>query len=201
MTDKLKIAIYGKKNSGKNTTCRYIGKSLKTNLKANKKYSYLSAKNLAFADPIKEMILTMFPKANKYDLFASSSRRDNIIPDAFKDGIPLTYRQALIDIGTLAREYNPLVWVNNLENRLTQYGYRNLITVSDLRFPEEFDFLRRENFIIVKLVRDSVEKSSDKTETALDLYKDNKFDFVLDNSQNINFLKMQIDDMVRKISP
>src|SRR5208283_2965011 len=113
-----KIAISGKANTGKNTlanllqdeTCKrddkvYIAKHGIVGLKN------FYAKTMAFADPIKEIVMVMFPNANKECLYGPSKGRAELIPGAFKNGEPVTYRQALFDIGTeLGRGYNDKIW-------------------------------------------------------------------------------------------
>lgn len=192
-----KIAICGKKRVGKNTLSTILA-----NLISIKYHSEATAKIMAFADPIKEMILQMFPKANKNCLFGSSELREEIIPDAIdQNGNPLTYRQALIDIGTLGRKYNPNMWVNVFHNRIQTMNDNyffpiKLIICSDLRFPEEFEFLKKHNFCLVKLRRKDTLLSDNPTETAQDGISLDLFDIVVDNDKSIDDLTIEAKKII-----
>ena len=152
-----KIAISGKANSGKNTTASIILEELF--IANNKKIRH---EIMAFADPIKEIILTMFPGAREEYLFGESSLRSEKIPGAKnKLGEPLTYRQALIDIGTMAREYNSSIWVDCFDKRVRELLEKEshilpdnlktgMIVVTDLRFQEEMDYLRNKGYFLIK---------------------------------------------------
>jgi hypothetical protein len=195
-----KIAISGKANSGKNTLSKLLA-----NLICENKRQY---KIMAFADPIKEMVLQMFPGADRKCLFGSSKLRNEIIPNALdKDNKPLTYRQALIDLGTLGREYNKNIWVNALDKRITSLAYgvasnnegyitRKLIIIADLRFIEEYDYLQDKNFFLIRIKRDSDVVIDSPTETNQDQITDDQFDYVVDNNKSLNDLKKEAKHIV-----
>src|ERR1700744_2596093 len=107
----IKISICGKMNSGKNTIANLLSGYIEN----------YEGKIIAFADPIKEIIMTMFPWADRDCLYGSSDKRKSVIPNAFdNNGNPLTYRQSLNDIGTKGREYNPNHWIDVFDFRLNQ---------------------------------------------------------------------------------
>jgi len=179
-----KIAICGKQNTGKNTLANLLG-----NLIAYK--SKRDTEIIAFADPIKEMIMKMFPLAESKCLWGPSGWRSNIIPNATdKKGNPLTYRQALIDIGSLGRQYNPDTWIYTFDAR-TQNLQKELLVCPDVRFVNEYEYLKKNDFLVVKIVRDTISKSTDATETAQDQIKDEQFDYILNNNSTINDFEKQ----------
>lgn len=195
-----KIAICGKANSGKNTTANIILEEL--SLLNNKT---INAKMIAFADPIKEIILTMFPSARKEFLYGASSFRSEAIPNALnKIGEPLTYRQALIDIGTMARGYNSSIWVDCFneklfklkenEARLPDDLKTQAIIVTDLRFPEEFKYLKNNNYFLIKLNRKDHSIISHESETAQDNF--DNFNSIIDNNGTLFDLRDQIKDKI-----
>lgn len=193
----LKIAILGKANTGKNTTAKII-----KNIYANKLQKRINTKIIAFADPIKEIILTMFPEANKDCLYGSSKLRSSIIDHKYLDFDlnPLTYRQALIDVGTkLGRTYNSNLWINNFDNRLKTIYYPkkpDLIVVSDTRFENEIDYLKDNDFYIVKLLRNSNVIINHSTETDQDKISLNKINYIIDNNKDFKHLKTQIKAII-----
>lgn len=187
-----KVAICGKKNVGKNTLSHIIGRAVCFDG---------TYELMAFADNIKEMIMLMFPMADRECLFGSSELRERVIPNALdQNGQPLTYRQALIDIGTLGRKYNPNIWVNAFNNNIKQINEEivstELIICSDLRFLEEFDYLKKHDFLIIKLIRNTGLYSTNITETTQDAIKNEQFDFILDNNGTIQDLETQAQKIV-----
>ena len=196
-----KIAICGKKNVGKNTLSQLICQEMEHRRRFDSEIFLYDI--LAFADPIKEMILLMFPQAKRECLFGSSELRENIIPDALnQDGKPLTYRQALIDLGTLGRKYNPCIWVQTFEDRVKKIrsGYStDLIICSDLRFMEELEYLKANNFTLIKLLRHSVSKLDNATETVQDGIPNSQFNFIVENNGTIEDLQHKAFEIVSSL--
>jgi hypothetical protein len=191
---KYKIALVGKANSGKNTVANILGSNL----------SQYDRRNLsiAFADPIKDIILMMFPEAEKEYLFGPSHLRSNIIPNAYKNNKPLTYRQCLIDIGELARSYNPNIWINKLGEKISKFenfieceGPETVI-VSDVRRINEAAFLKEKEFFFIKIKRELSLKLNHSTETDQDEIKENYFDYIIDNNGSIENLKENIINII-----
>jgi hypothetical protein len=173
-----KVAISGKANSGKNTFATFLTEFLTD-----------SYRIYAFADPIKEIILKMFPQANRASLYGPSSRRKEIISGASdKEGKPLTYRKALTEIGGLGRQFNSTCWIDSMTVDLNNCKESSYL-VSDLRFPDEYTALREMNFFIIRIKRDSDYKIDDVSETSQDLIPDSVFDFVIDNNKSVEDLR------------
>lgn len=189
-----KIAICGKKNVGKNTLSQLLCQEIQTQQGGNIHHI------LAFADPIKEMILLMFPKAKREYLFGASELREHTIPDAInQEGEPLTYRQALIDIGTLGRKYNPNVWVNAFDDRVKAIKTTDLVICSDLRFMEELEYLKRNEYTIIKLLRNSVQQLNNVTETVQDGIPNSQFDIIIENNETIEDLQQKAHEIALKL--
>lgn len=174
------IALCGKANSGKNAVAQLI-QSHTSNFEI-----------VAFADPIKELVMNMFPWADRECLFGSSKLRGNTIGNA-KDssGNPLTYRQALIDLGTLARGYDPKHWINVFSHRLSIIS--NPIICTDVRFENEFNFLKEKGFILIKIKRSNNVLIDHVTETSQDSIEESKFDYVISNNGTLEDLKLEIN--------
>jgi len=200
-----KIAICGKAKSGKNTTASIILEELAL---VENKESLLS-ETIAFADPIKDIILKMFPTARKSCLFGASELRSNIIgPNLFDlQGNPLTYRQALIDIGSNARKYNKNIWVDCFDKKYQQIINNDInyhqkteaIIVPDLRFKEEFDYLKNNNYFLIKINRNDVTKINHDSETVQESFKNSDFNFILNNNENISQLREYVKNGITPI--
>ena len=152
---------------------------------------------MAFADPIKEIVLIMFPHANKECLYGPSQLRAEPIPGAFKNGKPLTYRQALLDIGTeVGRAYNDKIWLENFDHRYEQLLLKSkpdLLVVTDVRFRNEFEHLKRKGFFQIRLYRETgMAPIEHVSETNQNTISDEEFDYVLFNNKSLEDLKEEV---------
>ncbi len=198
-----KIAICGRANTGKNTLSRLLEQEIywMNNAEYHARYGKdmtFSSKSMAFADPIKEIVMIMFPNSNKECLYGPSHLRAESIPGAFKNGKPLTYRQSLIDIGTeVGRNYNDKIWLENFDARyeqlLIQKSPPNFIVVTDVRFRNEFDHLKEKGFFQIRLYRDTgMAPIEHISETGQSSIKDEEFDYVLFNNKSLEDLKEEV---------
>jgi hypothetical protein len=176
-----KIALAGKAGTGKNTAADLIAATVPFTTGFS-----LNAVSLAFADPIKEMVKVMFPHVEREHLFGDSKFRNEIIAGAKNaEGNPLTIRRALLDIGTsLGRGYNDNVWLENMDFRIKQNeaAKRKIILITDVRFRNEFNWLKQQGFFMIKVIRDNGSTINHISETGQDEIKDNEYDYVLNNN-------------------
>lgn len=192
-----KIAITGKANTGKNTVAKLIFRELD-----NPRYS-LCYKYLAFADPLKEMLRIAYPELPRKWLYGSSKFRANPIPGASKDGNPYTVRQALIDLGNdFGRARKPDIWLANFDHRLQKWIKKDydFIAVTDVRFRNEFDHLKKLGFFQVRVYRDEHAKIDDVSETNQDGILDSEFDYVIHNNSTLKVLKAEAAMAASKIT-
>lgn len=184
------IAINGKAGAGKNTVADLIKDHLYSTLS-------LESKVFAFADPIKNIVLEMFPKTDPGDLWGASERRSKVIPGAFdEDGNLLTYRKLLLDLGKKGRNYNKDIWINaTLENISTYLSSTNnsIAIITDLRFTNEFLKLKETDCFFIKIVRPNNQtKVEDISETDLDHLPDSSFDSVINNFSDLQRLGLDV---------
>lgn len=189
-----KIGISGKANSGKDTLSKMLVKELCSQNNKN----IVNIQYLAFADPIKEMICTMYPSLPKKYLYGPSKFRKEIIPNSFdKNGNPLSVRQLLTDLGTQGRNYDENIWIDNFDKRFDKK--HQLTIVSDVRYRNEFDYLRNKNFFIIRLCRPNNDLNiNHASETDQLLINDNEFDYILINNKDIKHLQ---NEVVNNIMP
>jgi len=191
-----KIAICGKRNSGKNTVARMCEDEIRQKL-GNKLFN--GVYHMAFADPIKEIALLMFPNTNTLCLWGSSNERSTVIPDAFKNGSPLTYRQLLMDLGTeVGRAYDANIWVNNFDYHLNKVerSKPSIITCADVRFRNEMDYLRKKDFYIIKLIRNNDSNVDHISETDQDSFEDNDFNYIMYNVSTLENLRKEVSIII-----
>jgi hypothetical protein len=198
-----KIAITGKANTGKNTLAQFLQEEIFQKeedehiAQHGSKIEYWYGKTMAFADPIKEIVSIMFPNSNKECLYGSSALRSEAIPGAFKNGKPLTYRQALIDIGTeVGRSYNDKVWLENFDHRYEEIlikAKHDLVVVTDVRFRNEYEHLKKKGFFQIRLYRDTgMVPINHVSETNQSTILDEEFDYVLFNNKSLEELREEI---------
>lgn len=202
-----KIAITGKANTGKNTLANLLSAKVLDRYSAeyaikNPGWAFaFLPKLMAYADPIKEIVITMFPHANKECLYGPSHLRAEPIPGAFKNGKPLSYRQALIDIGTeVGRGYNDKIWLENFDaryERLLVKSKPNLVIVTDVRFRNEYEHLKQKGFFQIRLYRETgLPDINHVSETNQNSIKDEEFDYVLYNNKSLDDLKEEVSQKI-----
>lgn len=205
-----KVSISGKANTGKNTLSTLLVDELtrigdRAQDKGNAIFEEWCGDEeiIAFADPIKEMIRQMFPRIPRKYLFGASKYRAEEIPGALKDGKPLTVRQCLIDLGTAARVYNDRCWINAFDVRLekAKNNGSDIVVVTDTRFRNEFDHLKKLGFYHIRLVRESDVMINHISDTGQDSIKDHEFDYVVNNNATLNDLKKEVVDKIAPAIP
>lgn len=164
----MKIAISGKAKTGKDTLAIELAKN-------NPGLSFCG-----FADSIKHAANEMFPQMDKNNLWGESSLREEKIP-----GTGVSYRQALLDIGKLGRSYDPDFWIKNTFNRIAN---QNNIIIKDLRFVNEYNFLKEKGSFLVRIKRKDHSVINDVSDTEQDNLTDDMFDFIIENDKNLAFL-------------
>jgi hypothetical protein len=190
-----KISISGKANTGKNT----VGKLLVQEIKCHWSPNRFSHQFIAFADPLKKMARLAFPQIPRKWLYGSSKFRSEIIPGAFKEGVPLTVRQLLIDLGSdFGRKYQADIWLRNFDNIFNKLVKKDVpvVIVTDCRFRNEFDHLKDLGFFQIRIIRDHIAKINDTSETNQDGILDSEFDVIIDNNKDKAHLKKQVQQVL-----
>jgi hypothetical protein len=105
----------------------------------------------------------------------------------------------LIDIGTgLGRGYNNSIWLENFDHRLKKIidkGCCDAVIITDVRFRNEFDHVKKHNFFTIRLLRETetvVNHQSDLGQTEI---LDSEFDLVINNNKSLKELKEIVKDM------
>lgn len=111
-------------------------------------------------------------------------------------------RYLLQTIGTWAREQDPDVWVNLLKETINENPKENLF-VSDVRFPNEFEMLKRNGFYMVKIERDGYDEQAGMhvSETSLDLIAKDRWDHIVENGDSITSFHQNIYSILNRLVP
>jgi hypothetical protein len=73
------------------------------------------------------------------------------------------------------------------------------VVCADCRFRNEFNYLRKEGFFLIKLLRNTASTSTHSTETSQDEIQLSEFDAVVDNNGTIEQLRNQLTELKPRI--
>ena len=130
----------------------------------------------------------------EYSYFGSQEEAERMVNSGFYQPpvshIQMTGRDMLIGIGVGLREkLHPDVWIKTLLNRYTPD--QNWI-ISDLRYPNEFNEIKKLGGYCIRIEREGIKPAA--TDTLLDDYvKQGKFDLVVYNNGTIEELQDTLD--------
>ncbi len=108
-------------------------------------------------------------------------------------------RDSMILIGTaIGRDIiHPNIWVETLFNRYEEHKGKNLL-ITDVRFPNEYDEIKKRGGIIIRINRKTMENNSaHPSECALD---DHPFDYIIDNDGTYDELMEKAKKLLTNIS-
>lgn len=118
-------------------------------------------------------------------------------------------RKLLQDIGFQMRAIRPSIWIDFL---VDQIKGKDRVVVDDIRYPNEYQALKREGFKIVRVAADrevcikrlterdgtaAIERLDDESETAMDNVK---IENVLDGNLSLEEMLAQLDELLMSLS-
>ena len=196
-----KISISGKGGVGKSVFSKFLISAFKE--KSNNSGLSFGYKTAAFADPIKEIILKMFPNTDKKILYGKSELRSSLVPDSFLNDQPLTYRKLLQHLGTeVGQIYKKGIWLDVMQSKLNKAIEKqlNLFIVNDCRFIHEFNYLKSNNFKFIRIIGRSTtlntENQQHSSEKEQELITDDRFDFIVNNNKGLKELRAIANSVV-----
>ena len=151
----------------------------------------------AFADALKDAVATIFtwPRGLlEGDSNASRAFRERVDPWwSHKLGYEVTPRLILQKMGTEACRHGIAdnIWIAALEKRI--HGYDDVV-ISDVRFPNEIDFVRSAGGIIVQVSRGDVPTKEELSKMHISETAWNYVvpDYIIDNDGSLQELKDKI---------
>lgn len=114
----------------------------------------------------------------------------------------MSLRDILVYIGTyvLQQDLNRQVFVNTVSNKIKASNLANhnlkYVIVTDVRFQHEFDYIRNNNGITIKITRNGIVQLENIAEHDLD--EEDRYDFIVENNDGYDELFQQIWDLVYK---
>lgn len=133
-----------------------------------------------FAEPVYEMCHRLYSWAG----FKTKVHYDSN-PNAKNDMLATgkTVRQTLIDVGQHMRKYDDMIWVNCALRTIDS----DILFLTDLRFPTEFNECVARDAIMVRVTRPGLPKPTDEADIALDGWED-KWNFTINNNHGLDAL-------------
>ncbi len=170
------IGLAGRAGCGKNTVADIICEFMP------------GWKQTAFADPLREVARYAFG-LTRSQLFERGSKERTI------DEWGMSPREILQKLGTeVGRELHPDVWVRWVERHIEQYPDVPGWLVTDVRFPNELDWIDSQGGAVWWISRPDprqVSGGGHSSEHALASYIDD-MDVQIDNSGTIDHLRLQV---------
>lgn len=165
------VGLMGKIGSGKTTVAQILVNN----------FGFIK---VSFADPLKQMLVNA--KILTYD-------------EAFVNKTPYA-REMLQKIGTnlIRNQIDKDFWVKKTEyliNKLCEKGAEKIV-IDDVRFPNEWDFIKRMGGIIIKIVDIENSNNNDhESESYVDMLP---FDYLIENDkrQGIETLKEKVEKII-----
>jgi hypothetical protein len=171
------IGIAGGMGSGKDTFGKMLQKHLDKDYEIVKfGYAVKQIASIILNVPVERFEDEDFKKA-----WLGEEWENHVLP--FEE--PYTVRILLQRIGTEAGRYmlHPDIWVNNLFNKFANHSYW---IITDLRFPNEFEAIKKRGGYTIKIVRGvGYDDSQHISERALD---NHNFDLVVHNIGDLEML-------------
>ncbi len=190
----MKPVIYAfgyKKGSGKNTICRLISSII------NCDSPHLSIKTISFADKLKDVAYQLFSQYGLRPGIYYENHRDKkevILPE-----LNMSPREIWIEVGNHMRDMRQGIWIDYA----LQEQHTKVILISDLRFTNEAERLKKREAKLVRLDADERLNEeghipgTDPAEIELDTW--NHWDWCLDNNGTISALQSQAEMLADKI--
>lgn len=208
----MKIALCGRKNSGKDTVAKFLnfylngglgsteevsGEILHSILNINFKINRFRYLNIAFADKLKEIVSVIYPISKVY-LYTYEKNTLFYNFDTHSVGrlasvncIPL--RKLLQDTADkIKKGFGENYFVEDL---LFTIEKENNVIVTDCRYINEYEALKKEGFYFIKVERDTEEVDPHSSENSVVTLHDNNFDFIIKNNSYLNTLACNCYDL------
>ena len=175
------IAFGYKKETGKSTAAKLLTTFLRC------EHPELIIKQVSFAAKLKDIAYQLYSWGGlKRGLYYENHYREKeiILPC-----LNLSPRQIWIGVGNKLREVRESTWIDYALNITADF-----IIISDLRFTNEAEAIKKKSGLLVKIDRD-VPKGTDAAEIDLDNYFD--WDVTIKNNGTLNQLNMEVLKLIQ----
>jgi len=156
----------------------------------------LNVHRVAFADDLKEEVYELLLKRDGHDISALDNPETKSILRPFMQWYGTEYRRNVLLGG------DPDYWIKKAMDKIKiiqEQDPNAIIVVTDGRYPNEHNAVKKLGGISVKISRNSVfdPQEQHSSETALDGYEG--FDFHLENEGSLDEYKQKVKNLIRQL--
>ncbi len=159
-----------------------------------------NVKIYSFADILKKNVCIDILDLKHNQCYGTDNEKNELV-DCYQNNKQLTAREVMQIVGTdFFRSISKDIWPKATIKQIQQDAPQVAI-INDCRFPNEVDYVQKNNGVVIRLTRDICGPSDHKSENALDKenYDWNKFDYILDNADlNITEQSQEIINILQK---
>lgn len=179
------ISIMGKKRAGKDTLTKML-------------QEFHPYKQVAFADGVWDVLLA----ADPYVDLRVGWRLSQVVRFHTRDEAKMLYpeiRRLLQDLGTdgIRNHIGKDTWVQVAEAKLDADPDASFI-LSDLRFPNEADMVRRRGGLLVKIERAHEDESYGANHVSESYFDQLPYDVLVTNNSDLNDLRKVAEELIRR---
>ena len=147
---------------------------------------------VGFADLLKDMAFRLWGGhgVQRGPFYEANPKERDIIIEHFG----CTVRQLWIKLGNHMRELDPPCWINAALSMPSDY-----IIIKDMRFPNEFEAVKKAGGICIKVVRPSEPEQADGADDQL-YYPDSSWDKIIVNDKGLKELSEHATKIIQEFS-
>jgi hypothetical protein len=180
------IGFLGRKRNGKDTCADYLVE----------KYDCIK---IAFADPIKEIIKILFNLSDE-QLYGDKKEEVDVNWGVSPRNIMQFIGTEIFrnKIGALLPEIKDDFWVKSFEAKIKHMDNNKIILVSDVRFQNEVDVIKKLGGIIIKVERPAMKMDYDAhiSESLIDNITN--YNYLIKNDKTLELLYIELESVVNK---
>lgn len=189
----MKIRAFGYRRSvGKDTLANMVQRELRL------KHRNLKVNVCGFADQLKQVCYSLY---GWLGIQTPSYYREHVkMKDKEIMGLPCgwkTPRDVWIAVGNHTRKLDTNVWINALLKTNTC----DVLLISDLRFPSEFEAVHEQNGMVCRVDRPGTEGADGEADTVLMDLPDEQWDAIYSNSGDLHQLHRIAIQIASELSP
>jgi hypothetical protein len=180
------VAFGHRQRTGKDTLAGFVAQQLKMETRGR------SVAVMGFANLLKEIAFRLWcghgmQRGPFYE--THPNERDTILPH-----LDCTVRQAWIKLGNHMRELDSECWINAALATPSDY-----VIIKDMRFPNEFEAVKKAGGICIKVVRPSEPEQTDGADDQLH-YPDSSWDKIIVNDKGLKELSEHATTIIQEFS-
>lgn len=183
----MKIIAFGhRKRVGKDLACSILFRHLRVNK--------INVQKAGFAQELKRVCHSLYGWAGLmepefYEQPSNESKREEILSGIYK-----TPRQIWIEVSQKLKDVHNDTWLNLLFNK---YSKCEILLISDLRFPNEVEAIRKRGGTLVKIINPRIEPTSDIADDALEGFSD--WDYIINNDGSIEQYNTNLMSLIQDV--